>query len=166
MPRRLSIFNAFDYGTAHWSLTYTFGGCCLTSAVLQTTEVYRISTWLGRGPQARSASFSMTAAQEEAAVRTRRSLRRIALAKAVVLGACLLAGVGFAVTYGLENTLCNNAADFLGEGPNGWRCNLDGSFSAACEWVSRRDPATFSRSVVLLLHTADLNTDTCRSSRS
>ncbi len=129
-----SIFNAFDYGTAHWTLTYTFGGCCLTSAVVQAFEVYRISKWLGRAPQARSASFSLTAAQEEAAARTRRSLRRLALAKAWLLAACLLVGTGFAVTYGLENSLCNNASDFLGEGRYGWKCNLDGSASAACEW--------------------------------
>ena len=133
-PSRCSIFNAFDYGTAHWSLTYTFGGCCLTSAVLQTIEVHRISKWLGRAPQARSASFSLSPAQEEEATRTRRALRRLALAKAVVLGTCLLFGAGFAVTYGLENSLCNNASDFLGEGAYGWKCNLDGSMSAACEW--------------------------------
>ena len=129
------IFNAFKYGTAHWSLTYTFGGCCLGSAVLQTGELYRLAKWLGRLPAARASSpLAMTAAQEDAALRTRRALRRVAHWKSAMLGTCLLGGVGFAATYGLENSLCNNADDFAGVGSHGARCNFDGSFSAACEW--------------------------------
>lgn len=102
----LSIFNAFDYSTAHWTLTAVFVVCVAISAALQTTEVM----WLERD-------------HEE-----RKHLRRNAIWKLCVVSFAIAGAIVFGVTYGVCSSQPNDVAPSA-------KCNTIGSVAATFEWL-------------------------------
>ncbi|KAK4704515.1 hypothetical protein P7C70_g1690, partial [Phenoliferia sp. Uapishka_3] len=102
----LSIFNAFEYSTAHWCLTAVFVVCVAISAAAQTLEIM----WLERDH------------------RDRKHLRRNAIWKLVIVAVAIAFAIVFGATYGACRHTQN--ADVAPQG----RCNTVKSVSAACEW--------------------------------
>ncbi|KAM0749497.1 hypothetical protein T439DRAFT_327184 [Meredithblackwellia eburnea MCA 4105] len=101
----LSIFNAFDYSTAHWILTAVFVVCVAISAVCQTLEVM----WLERDHV------------------ERKHLRRNAIWKICIVSVAIAFAIVFGVTYGI----CSGGNDNVAPTK---KCNGVQSLAAATEW--------------------------------
>ncbi|KAK4704524.1 hypothetical protein P7C70_g1689, partial [Phenoliferia sp. Uapishka_3] len=102
----LSIFNAFDYSTAHWILTAVFVVCVAISAACQTAE----TMWLERDHEERS------------------HLRRNAIWKLCIVSIAIAFAIVFGVTYGV----CSKTQD-TNTAPMG-KCNTVKSVAGASEW--------------------------------
>jgi hypothetical protein len=101
----LSIFNAFDYSTAHWILTAVFVVCIAISAAFQTSEVMLL----------------------ERDHVERAHLRRNAIWKLCVVSFAIAGAIIFGATYGV----CANQPDDVRPDAH---CNVIQSVAAAFEW--------------------------------
>jgi len=104
----LSIFDAFNHSTIHWSMTLVFVVGIALSALFQFGEVWSLHK---DHPD-------------------RRSLLRNAIIKLVVISLAIACAIAFGVTYGL----CGGSAD-AEKGRTAQQCNRITSTSAALEWT-------------------------------
>ncbi|KAL8280722.1 hypothetical protein RQP46_006726 [Phenoliferia psychrophenolica] len=103
----LSIFNCFQYGTAHWSLTVTAVVCIIISVVCQTLE----TTWLQKDHP------------------DRKHLRRNGIWKISFAVAAIVFAIIFGAAYGVSDHIENTG----GRGTK--RFNVIKSLAATCEWL-------------------------------
>ncbi|SCZ97074.1 BZ3500_MvSof-1268-A1-R1_Chr4-2g06974 [Microbotryum saponariae] len=101
----LSIFDAFNHSTAHWTLTLVFVVCIALSAIFQTLEV-------------------MSLERDHV---DRNHLRRNAIIKLVIVSVAVAGAIGFGVTYGICAGANNDVAPTS-------RCNVVQSAAASLEW--------------------------------
>ena len=104
----LSIFDAFDYSTIHWSMTVVFVVAVALSAIFQTGEVWSLHK---DHPD-------------------RKSLLRNSIIKLLIILVAVACAVAFGVCYGL----CDGSATAHND-RSAATCNRITSVSAAMEWA-------------------------------
>ncbi|KDN51337.1 hypothetical protein K437DRAFT_56073 [Tilletiaria anomala UBC 951] len=101
----LSIFDAFDYSTVHWSMTVIFVFFVAVSVLFQLLQVFELAHGHPSG---------------------RGVLLATAIIKAIILGFSIIVSIIFATLYGT----CRGKAL-----PGDTRCNRITSVAAICEWT-------------------------------
>lgn len=116
----LSIFDAFDYSRVHWSMTVVFIVFVALSVLFQTLQVFSLSHDHDR----------------------LKTLKVMAVIKALILGLAIAIAIAFAATYGV----CRGDVN-----PGDQRCDRIVSAAAVCEWT-----VAFILDIYFLTYVVDL----------